>query len=80
MSQYTTPGFYTIRNKIVSETLDKYPDAGNHSIARILYRDYPEYFKSMEDARYVVRYRRGKTGSHHLKYLKDKKYVKVQST
>lgn len=65
-----------IRNTIICNHLAKFPDVGSRTIARIIFRDYKEYFNTEEDIRYMIRYRRGATGSGRLKELKDKRYVK----
>ena len=70
--------YYIIKIKLVTDHLDKYPESGSLTIARILYRDYPEYFISVENARDLIRYRRGAHGKERLRILKDKRYVKVQ--
>ena len=70
--------YFTIRAKIIADYLDKYPEAGSHTIARILVRDYPEYFTSYDSARLAIRYRRGALGEQHRSNLKNRKYVKIQ--
>lgn len=72
--------FYQLRRKIITDHLDRFPDAGSLTIAKILFRDFPGYFKDIEEARGLIRIRRGKHGKAHLIYLTDKKHVKVQTT
>jgi hypothetical protein len=68
--------FYIQRRKIITDHLDKFPDAGSLTIAKIIFRDYKEYFNTVEDIRFMIRYRRGVTGKVRLSHLMDKKYVK----
>lgn len=75
--RYHNNEFYLMRDKIVNEHLDKYPDAGSNTIARILYRDYPDFFIDKENARTVIRIRRGASGERNRKVLKDRRYVKI---
>ncbi len=70
--------FIVIRQKIIFEYLEKFPNAGNRTLASILFKNYPQFFNSYEDVRYVVRYLRGSAGVKSRKVLKNKKYVKVQ--
>jgi hypothetical protein len=73
--------YYQDRTKIITDHLDRFPDAPSRTIAKIMFRDYPGYFKDSEDARSAIRYRKGSSGASRLKSLKDKKYVKqIQST
>lgn len=78
MNWHTIP-YYKLRAKIITDHLDKYPDAGSITIGKILYRDYPEYFMSAEAARNLIRYRRGTSGKQRLTSLKDKKYVTLKN-
>ena len=68
--------FYKIRQKIIFEYLDKYPDAPSNQLARMLYRDHPLVFPTQEMARRKIRYYRGKSGEHNRKHLATKKYLK----
>jgi len=68
-----------IRRKIVTDVLDKYPDASSHTLARILFRDNPLFFKSHEQARGIVRIYRGVHGNHGRQAMKFTKYYKDES-
>ena len=74
--RYNTP-FKDIIAEILDKYLNKYSDTPSRTLGRMLKRDYPELFKSIDAARSCVRYRRGKNGKFCLHYLRDKKYVKV---
>ena len=68
--------FTTIRLKLLTDLLDKFPDAPNKQLARMLYRDYPEFYNNMEHARSQIRYFRGANGKKNLLKLKNRKYVR----
>lgn len=68
--------FYVQRRKIITDHLDKFPDAGSLTIAKIIYRDYSAYFQSIEHVRGSVRDFRGKHGDEKRKSLTNRKYVK----
>lgn len=63
-----------LKRKILFDHLDKYPDAGSHTIARILNRDYPEIYHTREYARTMIRTYRGKRGDLLRGNVKNKKY------
>jgi hypothetical protein len=77
---FTSNQFYIQRNKIINEHLDKYPDAGSNTIARIIYRDYPEFFMGVEKVRSLIRYKRGANGKLSREQLTDRRYVKIPAT
>jgi len=58
----------TITGKLAREYILKYPIASKKSLARMLYRDFPEVFMSVEHARYRVRYHTGSCGVKNRKY------------
>lgn len=68
--------YHELRGKIINEHLDRFPDAGSLTIAKIIFRDYPEWFPNVEHVRSLIRLRRGKCGKARLNQLKDKRYVK----
>lgn len=49
------------RDKIIDETLDRYPNVGNRTLARLLVEQYPELY-TIESARSAIRYRNGAHG------------------
>ena len=71
--------FITIRIKLLTDLLDKFPDVPTNQLARILYRDYPEFYNSKEHARSQIRYLRGTDGKENLLKLKNRKYVRGKS-
>lgn len=73
--------YFKMREELVLGLLDKFPDHPTRTLARILYRDNPSFFKDFEDARDVIRYRRGQRGAklRTLISTKNKKYVREQS-
>jgi len=68
--------FYSLRRTVICDTLDRYPDMGSHTMARLLQRKYPEMFPSHEVTRNAIRYLRGVNGIQSRRVLKDKKYVR----
>ncbi len=54
-----------ITGKLASEYCKKFQTATTQEVARALFNDNPEVFKSIEHARSVVRYYRGKSGKQH---------------
>jgi hypothetical protein len=68
--------FYVQRRKIITDHLDRFPDAGSLTIAKIIYRDYSAFFSSLEDIRGTIRYFRGTAGEERRRNLANKKYVK----
>lgn len=74
--------YYEVRRKILFDLFDKFPDLGDRGIARILYRDHPEFFTDYEHARAMVRCYRGHSGDTMRKDMKksNKYYKDVQPT
>lgn len=52
----------TASGKLVSEYLKKYPDMLTQTLAKLIYRENPEEFKSVDSVRSMIRYRRGSMG------------------
>jgi len=69
-------GYKKMLQQVIWDTLDRFPDAGNRTIARVLAKEHPELFHDIECARMRVRYYRGVQGSKRLQSLKNKKYVR----
>jgi len=57
------------RDKIVDEVLDRYPNVGNRTLARLLVEQYPELY-TIEQARSAIRYRNGARGVANRKSAK----------
>jgi hypothetical protein len=64
------------RRKLVVEYLNKYPDAPSRQLARMLNRDLPEYFSTIEYARGYIRQYRGTRGVRCRKNMSFTKYYK----
>jgi len=75
MGSRNTP-YAKLKRSIVLDHLEKFPDAGSRTIARILFRDFPKLFLSEEEARTPVRMYRGVNGKHHRNVVKMTKYYK----
>jgi len=74
--------YYNIKRKIIFDILDKFPDTSIRSLAKIVYAEAPQFFKTVEAARTHIRFYKSKLGAYHRKYCKITKYYKneVQST
>lgn len=68
--------FRKLRRELLFELLDKYPDSGDMTIAKILYNKYPEFYKDVESARSIVRIYRGHCGEWKREHIINKKYYK----
>jgi predicted phosphodiesterase len=62
--------------KYIEELLEKFPDVATMTLAKKAYKDQPKLFISLENARNLIRYRRGQSGSKHRKRLIDKTHIK----
>jgi hypothetical protein len=71
-----TNKYLDIKRNTLFKYLDKFPDVPNKTLARIIYRDQPELFESVEDARNGVRRYRGCKGKIHRSHLTITKYLK----
>ena len=71
--------YHILIDKVVSEYLEKYPDAPSNMLARMLKKDHSELFNTKESARTLVRHRRGATGEARFRRLKNKKYAKYRT-
>ena len=49
-------------NDIVDEYLDKWPNLGNRTVARMIYNNNKEKFIDIESVRRMIRYRKGTNG------------------
>jgi hypothetical protein len=71
-----TTEYHRLRRNILFSYLDKYPDAPSRTLARMIFRDNPFYFHSIEDARKYVRVYRGTAGKLHRLTIRETKYYK----
>lgn len=63
-----------IRRRILFENMEKYKDTSNRSLAKIMHRDYPEFFNNIEHARSIIRLYKGKSGEPNKKNVKETKF------
>jgi len=68
--------YFEIRRKLITDLFDKFPELSIRGVARILWRDHPEFFNSPEHTRSTVRVLRGVNGKHNKKTYKFTKYYK----
>jgi predicted phosphodiesterase len=55
----------TLKGELAQEYISKHPKLPNLTLARMLFKDHPRVFKSLEDARGSVRYYRGSKGKQN---------------
>ena len=78
MGRHKKP-YEQLRQKVLFEHLEKYPSISSRSMARILIRDYPQFFENLDHARDVVRIYRGSRGAASRKTTSIKKYFKPEN-
>ena len=66
--------FQRIRREVVFDVLERFPDAGSMTLAKKIYKENPEIFKDLENARTLIRIYRGTHGNHNREYTKIKRY------
>jgi len=66
--------YHKIRRDIVLEYLENYKECPSRMIARIMFRNKPEFFKDVEAARKMVRIYRGQAGNRSRKLTRLTKY------
>ena len=57
--------------EIVIDYCTEFADVQTLTLAKKMYKDYPDFFKSVEDCRDKIRYRRGTKGSKLKEYMKE---------
>lgn len=62
----------SLKRELAIEVCSKHPDSPSMTLARKIYKENPEVFIDLEDARYVIRNVRGKAGEKMRKEIKDK--------
>jgi len=63
-----------IKQKIVFDILEKFPNTSIKALSRIVYAEASEFFNSSEHARTYIRFYKGKLGVRHRKTAKITKY------
>jgi predicted phosphodiesterase len=58
--------------QIVIDYCTKFEDVPSKTLAKKMYKDYPDFFKDIEDCRTKIRYRRGSLGGRNLKDAGEK--------
>ena len=58
-------------SSLVDDYCAKHPDMLTKTLARMIYKNHPELFKSIEVVRTRIRYRRGAVGDEKRKYAKE---------
>lgn len=65
-----------LKGTLAKQILEAFPDAPTLTLARILHRDEPLIFSSVEDARFIIRYHRGACGDKNRECLADTDHIK----
>nr|BAR33754.1 Predicted phosphoesterase (COG0622) [uncultured Mediterranean phage uvMED] len=66
----------TNKDELLNNVLSEFPDAPTLTLAKKIYKEYPELFSTLENCRSAIRYRRGNNGEDKRQNLKDKKHVR----
>jgi predicted phosphodiesterase len=74
------PQINTIKAQITKEYIKKYPKLSRAALSRLLVKDHPLVFNSVEEARTRIRYYTGQTGEKHRKHLIDKSLIEPSRT
>jgi predicted phosphodiesterase len=64
------------KTEIAREFIARFPDVENRTIARVMFKEKPKVFPSLENARNTVRHVRGAGGAKQKKYIVDKSAFK----
>ena len=65
----------TIIAETTKEYLAQYPDMPIRTLAKLLRKDHPKLYATIDTARASVRYYRGRTGSAHRRVLADRTFM-----
>ena len=68
--------FQIERRKMMCIYMDKFPNASTRMLARIIYKEHPEFFNKFEHVRTMIREYRGSNGNYHRKAMRFTKYYK----
>jgi len=64
------------KTEIAREFIARFPDVENRTIARVMFKEKPKVFTTLENARNTVRHARGAAGAKGKKYIVDKSAFK----
>jgi len=62
--------------EIAKSFVERFPDMENRTLAKLMHKESPKVFLSLESARDIVRRIRGAKGVYHTKYVTDKSMFK----
>lgn len=65
-----------IQGKIVKEYLEEHLELPTLTLAKLIYKENPEVYKTVEHCRGIVRRYRGANGEYGRRYLKDRKFIR----
>lgn len=66
----------SIQGDCVKEYLSKWPDAPALTLAKMIYKDNPSLFSSVESTRNSIRYYIGQNGDYHRNHITDKQFYR----
>lgn len=69
-----------VKGEIVKSTLRQFPKTSTRAISRILVKEHPELFTTLEQARGLIAYYRGGHGKELRKKLPTKEFFRVKKT
>lgn len=64
------------RDEIISKYLTDYPNESKRGLSKIIYRENPNLFPSINAVRCRIQYRTGNSGESKIKSVADKKHIK----
>jgi len=63
------------QGRLAKKLIEEYPTAGKLTLAKRLYRDFPQVYSSVEAARTVIRYHKGEQGEQSRRSIIDLSHV-----
>jgi predicted phosphodiesterase len=66
-----------ISGEIICEYLEKYPNLMKLTLARLIYKENPEVFASVDSVRSRIRHYTGNSGSRNLELLTDRRFLNI---
>ena len=69
-------GYTMIKRKIIFDVLDRFPDHGNQTLAKKVYKEHPLLWNNIESVRSIIRFYRGSSGENCRLKIKNKTYVR----
>ena len=64
------------KSEIAREFIARFPDVENRTLARLMFKEQPKVFTTLENARNTVRHVRGASGAKQKRHIADKSAFK----